>query len=164
MHLPVPTSLLFLFLCVAASAPLASRWSGWWMPYYGALLVCWSLITIAALRRATREDRNAQTRRRPLPDANDAEAVEAQGTPARHPIAAPRTIIVARDKVVLYDRIRREQLRDEVAKVIADRRGSDRRRRLELYLPDRRLRERRHYDIAPLLLRQGWADVTSPKG
>jgi hypothetical protein len=158
MYLPIPTSLLILFLCVAALAPLGSGWPRWWMPYYGALLVCWILMMIAAMRRLAREDR--QSVQRLLQDANSADELEAQAEAGRHAADEMRLIIVARDKVVLYDRLRRDQMGDGAAKVITDRRSSDRRRQLEVYLPDRRRRERRLYDIAPLLRRQGWADVT----
>jgi hypothetical protein len=34
---------------------------------------------------------------------------------------------------------------------------------LEVYIPDRRLGERRRHDIAPLLHTQGWAQVTLPE-
>jgi hypothetical protein len=70
-----------------------------------------------------------------------------------------RLIIVARDEVALYNYIRRDQLGDEPVKVIRDRRRADRRHWLEAHAPDRRRAERRRYDIAALLLTQGWAQV-----
>jgi len=74
-----------------------------------------------------------------------------------------RLIIVARDEVVLYDYIRRDQFGDETVRVITDRRSTDRRLRLEAHIPDRRRGERRRHDIDPLLLTQGWAEVTLPE-
>ena len=74
-----------------------------------------------------------------------------------------RLIIVARDEVVLYDYTRRGQFGDETVRVITDRRSTDRRLRLEAHIPDRRRGERRRYDIDPLLLTQGWAEVTLPE-
>lgn len=74
-----------------------------------------------------------------------------------------RLIIVARDEVALYDYIRRDQFGDETVRVITDRRSTDRRLRMAAHIPDRRRGERRRYDINPLLLRQGWAQVTLPE-
>jgi hypothetical protein len=74
-----------------------------------------------------------------------------------------RLIIVARDEVVLYEYIRRGQFGDETVRVITDRRSTDRRLRMEAHIPDRRRSERRRYDIDPLLLTQGWAEVTLPE-
>ena len=74
-----------------------------------------------------------------------------------------RLIIVARDEVALYDYIRRDQLGNETARVITDRRRADRRHGLEAHTPDRRRAERRRYDIAAVLLTQGWAQVTLPE-
>jgi len=34
---------------------------------------------------------------------------------------------------------------------------------LELFLPERRLDERRHCDVSQLLVTQGWAELTLPK-
>lgn len=74
-----------------------------------------------------------------------------------------RLIIVARDEVALYDYIRRDQFGDETVRVIRDRRRADRRHGLEAHTPDLRRAERRRYDIAALLLTQGWAQVTLPE-
>ena len=78
------------------------------------------------------------------------------------PSTLRRLIIVARDEVALYNYIRRDQSGDETVRVITDRRRADRRHGLEAHIPDRRRAERRRYDIAPLLLTQGWAPVTLP--
>jgi hypothetical protein len=56
----LPTWLLFAFLTVSAFAPVAGRWRGWWVVYYGALLVCWALVSVAAFRKAARADRMRQ--------------------------------------------------------------------------------------------------------
>jgi hypothetical protein len=72
-------------------------------------------------------------------------------------------VIVARDEVDLYDYIRRDQFGDETVRVITDRRGADRRHRIETHLPDRRRVERRRANIEPLLLTQGWAEVIVPE-
>ena len=72
-------------------------------------------------------------------------------------------IIVARDEVALYDYIRRDQFGDETVGVITDRRRADRRHGMEAHIPDRRRGERRRHDIEPLLLTQGWAQVTLPE-
>ena len=146
----IPTWLMFLSLGIASFAPVVGSRPGWWVPYYyGALLVWWVLVSVAAVRGVALEDPKAK---RQLRDAKNAEA-----------LAEVRLIIVARDGVDLYDRLRRDQLRDEAVRVITDRRRTDRRLRLEVYIPDRRLDERRSYDIAPLLLTQGWAEVTLPE-
>jgi len=79
------------------------------------------------------------------------------------PSTLRRLIIVARDDADLYDRIRRDQLGDDAVRVITDRRRTDRRLQLEVYIPDRRRGERRRYDIDRLLLTQGWAQVTLPE-
>jgi len=79
------------------------------------------------------------------------------------PSTLRRLIIVARDEVALYNYIRRDQFGDETVRVITDRRRADRRHGLEAHIPDRRRAERRRYDIAPLLLTQGWAPVTLPE-
>jgi hypothetical protein len=47
----LPTWLVFAFLTVSAFAPVAGRWSGWWIVYYGALLICWVFVSGAAKRR-----------------------------------------------------------------------------------------------------------------
>jgi hypothetical protein len=56
----LPTWLLFAFLTVSAFAPVAGRWRGWWLVYYGALLVCWIFVSVAAVRKAARAGRMRQ--------------------------------------------------------------------------------------------------------
>ena len=168
MKLKIPTWLMFLFLGIASFAPVVSLRPGWWVRYYyGALLVCWVLVAVAAMRRVAREDRKAKRQLvrmlRQLRDAKNAEAEETDADGVRHALAEERLIIVARNEVVLYDHIRRDQLGDQAVRVVRDRRSTDRRLRMEAYIPDRRRGERRRYDIDPLLLRQGWAHVTLPE-
>ena len=147
----IPTWLMFLFLGIASFAPVVSLRPGWWVPYYyGALLVCWVVVSVAAMRRVAREDRKAKRQLarmlRQLRDAKEAGAAETD-------------IIVARDEVVLYDHFRRDQPGDQAVRIIRDRRSTVRRLRVKARIPDRRHGERRRYDIAPLLLTQGWAQV-----
>jgi hypothetical protein len=137
------------------------------MPYYyGALLVCWVLVSVGAMRRVARDERKAKRQLarmlRQLRDAKKAAPAETDASGVRHAIAEERLIIVARDEVVLYDHIHRDQLRNEAIRVIRDRRSTDRRRRMKAHTPDRRRGERRRYGIHPLLLTQGWALVTLP--
>jgi threonine/homoserine/homoserine lactone efflux protein len=56
----LPTWLVFAFLTVSAFAPVAGRWSGWWIVYYGALLICWVFVSGAAFRKAARARRMRQ--------------------------------------------------------------------------------------------------------
>ena len=63
MSLTVPTWLLYLFLGIASFAPVASLWPGWWTLYYSGLLICWVLLSFAAMRRLARERRQAKQRR-----------------------------------------------------------------------------------------------------
>jgi hypothetical protein len=56
----LPTWLLFAFLTVSAFAPVAGRWRGWWVAYYGALLVSWVFVSVAAFRKAARAGRMRQ--------------------------------------------------------------------------------------------------------
>jgi hypothetical protein len=149
--LKIPTWLMFLFLGIASFAPVVSLRPGWWVPYYyGALLVCWVVVSVAAMRRVAREDRKAKHQLarmlRQLRDPKEAGAAETD-------------IIVARDEVVLYDHFRRDQPGDQAVRIIRDRRSTVRRLRMKARIPDRRHGERRRYDIAPLLLTQGWAQV-----
>ena len=150
MKLKIPTWLMLLFLGIASFAPVVSLRPGWWVPYYyGALLVCWVLVSVATMRRVAREDRKAKR--------------QLARVVRRHALAEESLIIVARDEVVLYDHIRRDQLGDEAVRVIGDRRSTDRRLRMEAHIPDRRRGERRRNDIDRLLLAQGWAQVTLPE-
>jgi hypothetical protein len=164
MKLPIPIWLAFLLLCVASFAPVASRWPDWWMAYYGALLVCWALMSVVAMRRVAREDRETKVELarvlRQLRDLKRAEAAETATDVVRHvPAKIRRRIIVAGDDTDLNDDIRRDQVGDEQVVVIPDRRRADRRDRMDRYVVERRRAERRRYDIGPLLLAQGWAEV-----
>jgi hypothetical protein len=125
--------------------------------------VCWVLMSVADMRRAVREERQAQSNLarmlRQFRAVPETEAAERDADAVRPALAEERLIIVARDKVDLYERIRRDRLGDGVVAVIADRRRADRRRKLELFLPERRLDERRHCDVSQLLVTQGWAEL-----
>jgi hypothetical protein len=165
--LTIPTWLMFLFLTIASFGPLASLWPRGWIAYYGALLVCWVLISVAAIRRLVREEREAKRklarRIRQFRAVPVVEAAETDVTAVRNaPADEQRLIIVARDKRDLYDRIRSDRLGHAAVTVITDRRSTDRRRRLEVFIPERRLGERRRYDVGDLLLTQGWAEVALP--
>jgi len=164
MSLPIPIWLAFLLLCIASLAPVMSRWPGWWMAYYGALLMCWALVSVVAMRRVAREDRQTKVELarllRQLRDLKRAEAAETGTDAVRHvPAKIRRRIIVAGEDTDLDDDIRRDQVGDEQVVVIPDRRRADRRRRMDRYVVERRRAERRRYDIGPLLLAQGWAEV-----
>ena len=163
----IPTWLMFLFLSIAALGPLVSLWPRWWIAYYGALLVCWVLMSVADMRRAVREGRQTQRNLarilRQFRAGPETEAAETDADAVRPAPAEERLIIVARDKVDLYDRLRRDQVGHGAVAVIADRRGADRRRKLELFIPERRLGDRRHCDVSQLLITQGWAELTLPK-
>jgi hypothetical protein len=163
LYLSVPLWLLLLFLGIAAFAPVAGRWPGWWLGYYGALLACWVLVAIAAFRQAAREDREAQRvlarRLRQLREPEQAVLIESNtGADAAPSMLVHRRVIVARDKADEYDEIRRRDGDDDVI-VIVDRRKIDRRQRAGAYVVERRRAERRRHDIQPLLFRQGWAEV-----
>ena len=118
------------------------------------------------MRWAAREDQKAERQlvrtARQLRDAKNAEAAKTHADAVLPALAEVRLIIVARAGVDLYDPIRRDQLGDGAVRVITDRRSTDRRLQLEVYIPDRRRGERRRYDIDPLLLTKGWAQVTLP--
>jgi len=163
----IPTWLMFLFLSIAALGPHLTGWPRWWIAYYGALLVCWVLMSVGDMRRAVREERQthgnlARTLRqfRAVPETD---AAETDADAVRPAPAEERLIIVARDQVDLYDRIRRDQSGHRAVAVIADRRRDDRRRNVELFIPERRLGDRRQYDVSSLLVAQGWAELTLPK-
>src|SRR6266508_2687464 len=156
MYLPIPTWLVFLFLCIASFAPFASRRPGWWMAYHGALLVCWVLVSVAAMRRVARADRKAKRKvARMLREPENAVAAETDSFVVHTATTEKRLIIVARDEASLYDSIRRDQLGDETVRVITDRRSTARRLRIEAHIPDRRRGERRRNDSEPLLLTRG---------
>ena len=163
----IPTWLMFLLLGIASLGPHVSLWPRGWIAYYGALLVCWVLMSVADMRRAVREERQAQHNLarmlRQFRAVPETEAAERDANLVRPALAEERLIIVARDKVDLYDRIRRDQSGHRAVAVIADRRRDDRRRNVELFIPERRLGDRRQYDVSSLLVAQGWAELTLPK-
>jgi hypothetical protein len=168
MGMTIPTWLMYLLLSIASLGPLVSPWPRWWIAYYGALLVCWVLMSVVDMRRAVREERQAEGNLarvlRQFRADPEAEAAAERDADAVHPaLVEERLIIVARDKVDLYDSFRRDQLEHGAVTVIADRRRTDRRRNLELFIPERRFGERRHYDVSQLLVTQGWAELTFPK-
>jgi hypothetical protein len=158
---------MFLFLSIAALGPPVSLWPRWWIAYYGALLVCWVLMSVADMRRAAREERQTQRNLagmlRQVRTVPETEAAERDADAVRPALAEERLIIVARDKADLYDRIRRDESEHGAVTVIEDRRRADRRRALELFIPERRLGDRRHCDVSELLVTQGWAELTLPK-
>jgi hypothetical protein len=164
-----PTWLMFLFFTVASFAPAAMGIRpGRWVPYYfGALLLGWVLVSVAAMRRVAREDQKP-TRRlfSAVVQRHDVKNTKTAQTQAdvRVPLTEERLIIVARDEPALYHLIDRSHVGDNSVRVITDRRSTDRRRQLEVYIPDRRCGERRRRNIDPTLLAAGWAEVTSPKG
>src|SRR4029434_2104885 len=142
MGMTIPTWLMFLFLGIASLGPHVSPWRRWWIAYYGALLVCWVLMSVGDMRRAVREERQDQRNLarmlrqfRPVPETD---AAERDADAVRPALAEERRISVARDKRDLYDSIRRDQLGHWAVTVIADRRRADRRRNLELFIPERR--------------------------
>jgi hypothetical protein len=124
-------------------------------------------MSVADMRRAAREERQAQRNLarmlRQFRAVPETEAAERDADAVGPALAEERLIIVARDKVDLYDRIRGDELGHSAVTVIADRRRADRRRKLELFIPERRVDERRHCDVSQLLATQGWAELTLPK-
>jgi hypothetical protein len=164
-----PTWVLFVCLGIASFAPavLGLRPGPWTPYYYGALFVLWILVSIAVVRRRARQEHPAYgfaRSARPLWNPEDDEEAEAHAAAVRRVLAAERLIIVARDDGDLYDRLSRDRRADEAVRIITDRRNAERRRQLEVYIPDRRGGERRRLDIDPLLNTQGWAEVTLPRG
>jgi hypothetical protein len=137
------TRLTLLLLAIASFAPVAmSLRPGWWAAtYYGALFVWWVLMSIALVSWTT-------------PD--DSETDSPVGGSVR------RLVIVARGQAVLHACIRAVLLGDYAAKVVLDRRDVERRRQLEVFIPDRRRAERRRHNVQPLLKGQGWAEVRLP--
>jgi len=135
--------LMFLGLAIASFAPVAmSLRPGWWAAfYYGTLFGWWVWMSLATVRWTTPEDHETDRR---------------IGSSVR------RLIIVSRGQIVLYGRIRSVSFGDDTVRVIVDRRGADRRRQLQVFIPDRRRAERRRHNVEPLLLGQGWAEVSLP--
>jgi hypothetical protein len=165
MKLTIPTWLVFLFLGIASFAPVVSRRPGWWIAYYSALLVCWVLVSVAAAQRVVREERKAKRKAarmlRAIRDTRAGTAAEsdADAVPHARPMIRRRIIVAGDETDDLYDVIRRDQIGDEKVIVITDRRRVERRHRIDTYDVERRRDERRRYDIGPLLLTQGWAEV-----
>jgi ABC transporter substrate binding protein len=60
MGMTIPTWLMFLFIGIASLGPHVALWRRGWVAYCGALLVCWFLISVTDMRRAAREERQAQ--------------------------------------------------------------------------------------------------------
>ena len=94
---------MLVFLSIAALGPHVSLWPRWRIAYYGALLVCWVLMSVADMRRAVREERQAQrnlTRMlRQFRAVPETEAAERDADAVRPALAEERLIVVARDKV-----------------------------------------------------------------
>jgi hypothetical protein len=165
-----PTWVLFVCLAITSFAPvvLGLRPGPWTPYYYAALFVLWIWVSFAVVRRRTNRGQTtaygfARSARPPWDTEEDEEA-EAHAAAVRRVLAEDRLIIVARDDGELYDRLRRDPRVDEAVRIITDRRSAERRRQLEVYIPDRRGGERRRHDIDPLLNTQGWAEVTLPRG
>jgi hypothetical protein len=139
--------LMFLALAIASFAPVAmsvpaGRWAVY---YYGATLACWVLVSVVAVRLVVPEG-------------------QAAANPCSHALAGKRLIIVARNQGLfghIRSHILRVQSKDSGVRIITDRRVTERRRRLELYIPERRRTERRHYIIKARLRTRGWAEVGS---
>jgi hypothetical protein len=159
----LPTWLLFTFLIVAAFAPAAGRWRGWWFIYYGALFACWVWMSVVAARRAAREDRKRQRKiARLLRQHRNAQKIaldqaNARGVPRALPLV--RRFIAAADRSDAYDEIRKLTGGGDDVVVITDRREEDRRHRVDGYVVERRHTERRRQDIRSFLLTRGWAEV-----
>ena len=68
-------------------------------------------------------------------------------------------MIVARDRMPLYERLREEFNTEEAVDVVLDRRIGDRRRTIQAVAADQRHNTRRHTEIDSHLKRIGWATV-----
>ena len=91
-------------------------------------------MSVGDMRREVREERqqrNLASMLRQSRAVPETEAAEQDADAVCPALAEERLIIVARDKVDLYDRIRRDQSGHTAVAVIADRRRDDRRRKLE---------------------------------
>jgi hypothetical protein len=140
LTLRIPTWLLFAFLTIAAFAPVAGRWRGWWFVYYGALLVCWVWMSVVAARKAAREDRKRQRKiARLLRQHRNAQKTHREETDGP---AGPGTLAIVRGRIIVapdrtddeYDEIRRSTGGDDVTVMITDRRKEDRRQRVDGYV------------------------------
>ena len=68
-------------------------------------------------------------------------------------------MIVARDRMSLYERLREEFQGEETVDVVLDRRMGDRRRQSQPVTADQRHHDRRHTELDSHLKRIGWATV-----
>jgi hypothetical protein len=68
-------------------------------------------------------------------------------------------MIVARDRVALYERLREEFHAEEAVDVVLDRRVAERRRTARPVTADQRRNVRRHTELEGHLKRIGWAAV-----
>jgi hypothetical protein len=68
--------------------------------------------------------------------------------------------VVARDRVDMYEHLRRSFRDVPEVDVVLDRRHEQRRQNVvEDYTPERRRRNRRHHDVTPSLVTLGWTLV-----
>lgn len=84
-------------------------------------------------------------------------ALEADGGPRK----SRHLFIVARDRVKLYEYVKRAFAGNDTVEVILDRREGERRREREGRAPDRRRGERRRVDVSTQLRALGWAIVVA---
>jgi hypothetical protein len=152
---------MFFYLAIASFAPalIGLRPGSWAAYYYGALLTWWFVISVAVVRWSDPADQRV----RAAPATGIAGAATPYTDAARRVLAETRLIIVARGHADYTGSIRRIQSTDQAVRVISDRRSTERRRQLEVYIPERRLAERRSHDVQSLLLTQGWAEVRLPQ-
>jgi hypothetical protein len=159
MHLPIPTWLLFLFLGIAAFAPLASRTPGRWLvAYYISLFACWIVVSIAAVRQLVREGVTSaghySAKLRYLRSAQAVNEVESEDTGGRRSTRLRRRIVVAGHGPESVAAIH-----GETVLVLVDRRQGERRQREDPCAIDRRRGDRRQYDVKSILATRGWAEV-----
>jgi hypothetical protein len=152
------TRVTLFVLAIASFAPVAiglrpGRWAAY---YYGALFVWWVLMSVVTVRQAPGRP-VAAARHRDRRDGRKVRPASATGS------TNTRLIIVADERVDLHSRFRRKHPGDEAVRIITDRRGTDRRRHLEVYIPERRRAERRRLDIQAQLRTRGWAEVRVPE-
>jgi hypothetical protein len=117
------------------------------------------VISVAVVRWSDPADQRGRrlfgAKARDIPATRIAAAATPYADAARRALAQKRLIIVARNHADLNGRIRRIQSADQAVRVISDRRSTERRRQLEVYIPERRQAERRCHDVQSLLLTQG---------
>jgi hypothetical protein len=150
---------LFLFLSIAAFAPLASQTPGGLVAYYTSLFACWIVVSIAAVRQLVREgvtsagDYTAKLRY--LRGAQAAvNEVESEDTGGHRSTRLRRRIVVAGHGPESVATIHGANVL-----VLVDRRQGERRLREEPCAIDRRHGDRRRYDVKPILATRGWAEV-----